>query len=489
MEKEKGYKIHSVKYNLIMNVILKMSSFIFPLITFPYVSRVLGAVGNGKVSFATSVIYYFTMIATLGIPTYGVKICAQHRDNKEKLGKTVKELLVIESIAMLISYLIFFVALFTIPRLQEERTLMLINSATILLTVFGVEWFYQAIEQYDYITFRNLAFKVLSIVLMFLLVHKTEDYILYGAITVIGTVGSNVLNIIRLRKLVDLKTKAKLELSRHIRPIMMLFMLSASTMIYTSLDTTMLGFIKGDADVGYYNAAIKLKNILVSLVTSLGTVLLPRLSNSLANQDMSSFNRLIKKSFDFALLVSIPLATYCVMEASICIDFLAGNGYQPAVLPMQLISPAIIFIGLSNIIGIQILIPLGKENLTVISTIVGAIVNVILNSILIPAYSAAGAALATTIAELSVVIVQLYFIKDHITSMFDIKNYIKILFACIIPIVILVINNMTIHIDSSFITIIETGILYFAIYGLLLLIMKENIVKEITSNLKSRLIK
>lgn len=489
MEKEKGYKIHSVKYNLIMNVILKMSSFIFPLITFPYVSRVLGAVGNGKVSFATSVIYYFTMIATLGIPTYGVKICAQHRDNKEKLSKTVKELLAIESIAMLLSYLIFFVALFAIPRLQEERTLMLINSATILLTVFGVEWFYQAIEQYDYITFRNLAFKVLSIVLMFLLVHKTEDYILYGAITVIGTVGSNVLNIIRLRKLVDLKTKAKLELSRHIRPIMMLFMLSASTMIYTSLDTTMLGFIKGDADVGYYNAAIKLKNILVSLVTSLGTVLLPRLSNSLANQDMALFNRLIKKSFDFALLLSIPLTAYCILEANDCITFLAGAGYEPAILPMQFISPAIIFIGLSNIIGIQILIPLGKENLTVISTIVGAIVNVILNSILIPAYSAAGAALATTIAELSVVIVQLYFIKDHMISMIDIKNYMKILFACIISTVILAINNMTIHIDSSFITIIETGILYFAIYGLLLLIMKENIVKEITSNLKSRLIK
>ena len=290
---------------------------------------------------------------------------------------------------------------------------MLINSATILLTVFGVEWFYQAIEQYDYITFRNLAFKVLSIVLMFLLVHKTEDYILYGAITVIGTVGSNVLNIIRLRKLVDLKTKAKLELSRHIRPIMMLFMLSASTMIYTSLDTTMLGFIKGDADVGYYNAAIKLKNILVSLVTSLGTVLLPRLSNSLANQDMALFNRLIKKSFDFALLLSIPLTVYCILEANDCITFLAGAGYEPAILPMQFISPAIIFIGLSNIIGIQILIPLGKENLTVISTIVGAIVNVILNSILIPAYSAAGAALATTIAELCCsTFVQLYFIKD-----------------------------------------------------------------------------
>lgn len=478
----KGYKIHSVKYNFIMNVILKMSSFIFPLITFPYVSRVLGAVGNGKVSFATSVIYYFSMIATLGIPTYGVKICAQNRDDKEKLSKTVQELLIIESITMVISYVMFFIALFIVPRLQEEKFLMLINSATILLTVFGVEWFYQAIEQYDYITFRNLAFKITSIILMFLLVHQTEDYILYGAISVIGTVGSNILNILRLRKLINLKISAPLNLSQHIRPIFMLFMLSASTMVYTSLDTVMLGFIKSDADVGYYNAAVKLKNILVSLVTSLGTVLLPRLSNSLANNDLTQFNTLIKKSFNFVLLMSVPLTIYCIIEASDCINFLAGSGYQQAVLPMQLISIAIIFIGLSNIIGIQILIPFGKENLTVISTIVGAIVNIILNSIFIPLYSAAGAALATSIAELSVLLVQVYFIRSHIHSVLQFQNIIKIFISAIIATFILLANNYFIYIDSAFFSIIETGLLFFITYGIVLIITKEHITKEVINN-------
>ena len=484
---DKQYKIHSVKYNFIMNVILKMSSFIFPLITFPYVSRVLGAVGNGKISFASSVVYYFTMIATLGIPTYGVKVCAQNRDDKDKLSKTVQELLIIESITMIVSYVIFFIALFTVPRLQEDKILMLINSATILLTVFGVEWFYQAIEQYDYITFRNLAFKVLSVILMFLLIHQTEDYILYGAISVIGTVGSNILNILRLRKLVSFKKNYSLNLSQHIRPIFMLFMLSASTMVYTSLDTVMLGFIQSDADVGYYNAAVKLKNILVSLVTSLGTVLLPRLSNSLANNDFLQFNKLIKKSFNFVLLISIPLTIYCIIEAQTCIDFLAGPGYYPAVLPMQLISIAIIFIGLSNIIGIQILIPFGKEKLTVISTVVGAIVNVILNSILIPLYSAAGAALATTIAELSVVIVQIYFIKSDITQMLEMKNIIKIIVSSIIATFALIFNNAFININNSFFAIIETGLIFFFIYGIALIIMKESILMEVLTNTLKKL--
>lgn len=466
-----------------MNVILKMSSFIFPLITFPYVSRVLGAVGNGKVSFATSVIYYFSMIATLGIPTYGVKICAQYREDKEKLSKTVKELLIIESLAMIVSYIIFFIALYFVPRLREEKTLMLINSATILLTVFGVEWFYQAIEQYDYITFRNLVFKIISISLMFLLVHETEDYVLYGAINVLGTVGSNILNILRLRKLVDFKTKCTIQLSQHIRPVFMLFMLSAASMVYTSLDTTMLGFMKDDAAVGYYNAAVKLKNILVSLVTSLGTVLLPRLSNSLANKDMIAFNRLIKKSFNFVLLMSIPLTIYCIIEASDCINFLAGSGYQQAILPMQLISIAIIFIGLSNIIGIQILIPCGKENLTVLSTVVGAIVNIILNSILIPLYSAAGAALATTIAELSVLLVQVYFIRSHLHSMLQIQNIFKIFISGIVATLILLTNNYFIHIDSTFLSIIETGFLFFITYGVILIITREQITQEAINNI------
>lgn len=485
----KGYKIHSVKYNLFMNIILKISTFVFPLITFPYVSRVLGPIGNGKVSFATSVIYYFSLIATLGIPTYGVKICAQFRDNKQRLSKIVKELLAIESIMMVISYILFFALLYTVPRLYQDKTLMIINSISIILTVFGVEWFYQAIEQYDYITIRNILFKIVSIFLMFVCIHESGDYVLYGAITVLGTVGSNVLNIIRLRKLVDFKNNQKLELLRHIRPIMILFMFSASTMVYTSLDTVMLGFIKGDEAVGYYNTAVKLKNLLVSLVTALGTVLLPRLSNILANKDYESFNRLIRQSFNFVMMIALPITAYCVIEAERCIDFLAGPGYDPSILPMQLISFAIVFIGFTNIIGIQVLIPLGKEKYTVISTIVGAIVNLVLNIVLIPMWSSAGAALATTIAELFVLIVQINYIKSLISKFIDLKNQVKIISACFISIIILVLNNLFIRVNSSFISLLETSVLFFGTFGIILILLKEEMLFSSICNMRNKLFK
>ena len=488
-DKTSNFKIHSVKYNLFMNVILKISTFVFPLITFPYVSRILGPIGNGKVSFATSVVYYFTLIATLGIPTYGVKVCAQFRDNKEKLSKIVKELLVIESIMMIISYVLFFALLYSVPKLYQDKMLMIVNSVSIALTVFGVEWFYQAIEQYDYITFRNILFKIISIILMFMCVHEVSDYIIYGAITVLGTVGSNILNIIRLREFVDLKNNSNLELSKHIRPIMILFMFSASTMIYTSLDTVMLGFIKGDEAVGYYNTAVKLKNLLVSLVTALGTVLLPRLSNVLANKDYERFNYLIKQSFNYVILIALPLAIYCIMEARTCIDFLAGPGYEASILPMQLISFAIVFIGFTNIIGIQVLIPLGKEKFTVVSTIVGAVVNLILNMILIPVWSSSGAALATTIAELCVLVVQIYYIKSRIVKLIDLKNQLKIVLACFLSSVFLVLNNYLLDINnSSFIFLMETSILFFGVYGIWLIVLKERLIISNLKNFKYRFV-
>ena len=196
-------KIHSVKYNFVMNFILTASQFIFPLITFPYVSRVLQASGNGKVSFAASVANYFMMVASLGIPTYGIRACAKVRENKELLSKTVQELYIINLIMTILVTLTYLLSVFLVPRFQEDRALFLINGLNIVLNMFGMNWVFQALEQYDYITFRSISFKLISIVLMFLLVHEPKDYVIYGSITVFAAVGSYILNFIRIRKLID----------------------------------------------------------------------------------------------------------------------------------------------------------------------------------------------------------------------------------------------------------------------------------------------
>ena len=192
-------KIHSVKYNFIMNAILTVAGIIFPLITFPYISRVLLVEGSGKVAFATSVVTYFTMFASLGIPTYGVRACAIVRDNKEKLSKTVQELLIISGGTTLLTYIVFGISLFVIPEFAQERTLLLIVGLGIGLNTIGVQWLYNALEQYSYITTCSILFKVIGMILMFLLVKESSDYQIYGGVYVIASFGSYVLNFICLR--------------------------------------------------------------------------------------------------------------------------------------------------------------------------------------------------------------------------------------------------------------------------------------------------
>lgn len=288
-------KKKSIKLNFVMNIILTMSSFIFPLITFPYVSRVLLPVGTGKVSMATSVITYFSMFAQLGIPTYGIRACAKVRDNREKLSKVAQELLIINIIMSMISYMVLIILLFYVSKFRCEKELYVILSFNIILTSIGMEWLYKALEQYTYITVRSVIFKFIALIFMFFLVHKQTDYVIYGGITIFAASASNILNLINAHKFINLKPVGNYNFRRHLKPVLIFFAMSCATTIYTNLDTVMLGFMTTDTDVGYYNAAVKIKVILVSVVTSLGTVLLPRASYYIQRGELKEFHRITRK--------------------------------------------------------------------------------------------------------------------------------------------------------------------------------------------------
>lgn len=200
-------------------MLLTMSSFIFPLITFPYVSRILLPEGTGKVSFATSLISYFSMFAQLGIPTYGIRACAKVRDNREELTRTAQELLIINLIMSVVLYIVFFGAILLVPRLHNERNLYVIVSCTIILTSIGMEWLYKALEQYTYITLRSVLFKFIALIMMFLLIHKKSDYLLYGGISIFAASASNIFNFINVHRFIDLRPVGNYNFKRHLKPI------------------------------------------------------------------------------------------------------------------------------------------------------------------------------------------------------------------------------------------------------------------------------
>lgn len=422
-------KVQSIKINFVMNSILTMSSFIFPLITFPYVSRILLPSGIGKVSLATSVITYFTMFAQLGIPTYGIRACAKVRDNRKELTKVSQELLIISIIMSAISYMILFILLFSVSKFRCEKELYVILSFTILLTAIGMEWLYKALEQYTYITMRSVIFKFIALIAMFFLVHKQTDYVVYGGITIFAASASNILNLFNAYKYINLKPVGNYNFKRHIKPVLIFFAMSCATTIYTNLDTVMLGFMTTDADVGYYNAAVKIKVILVSVVTSLGTVLLPRASYYIQMGELKEFRRITRKALNFVFLMAMPLMLYFIYFAKEGIFFLSGDNYVGAIIPMQVIMPTLLLIGITNILGIQILVPTGREKIVLYSEIVGAIVDVIINALLIPVYASTGAAIGTLIAEFAVFFVQIYILRDEILDAFRYIPYVKIIIA------------------------------------------------------------
>lgn len=464
----------SITLNFIMNVILTMSSFIFPLITFPYVSRILGADGNGKIQMATSFVAYFILISQLGIPTYGIKACAALRDDRKALSKTTHELLIISFTMTVIAYLVFFILLGAIPRLREEKLLYIISCSAVLLSTLGVEWLFKAAEQYSYITIRSLIFKLIGLVAMFLLVHQENDYQIYAAITVCASYGSALMNLTQLPKYIDLKPMGGYNIRQHLKPVLILFAYTCATTVYSNLASVMLGFMTTDADVGYYGVSIKLKNILVSIVTALGAVLLPRVSYYYKQGQMDSFWKTIQKSMHVVILMAAPLALYCMIVAAPAIRFLAGDGYAESVMPMIWIMPSLLFIGATYVIGIEVLIPSGKESIVLIASAVAAVVDVIINALLIPSLKSTGAAIGTLVAEAVVFIIQFAYMRKEMLPIFrSVRLWKTGLGLVIATIPTILLSGLSI---PDFWLLALTAVTFFGCYGLALLVLKDSMV-------------
>lgn len=482
------WKIGSIKLNYVLNVFLRLSSTVFALITMPYISRVLGADGTGKVSFATSVVSYFIMFSQLGIPTYGIRTCASCRDNEKELSKTVKELFNIGLISTIISYIAFFLIFFLVPKFQEEKMLLLITSSSIFLTTIGMDWFFQAVEQYTYITKRNLFFKIVGVVSVFVMIHKPQDYIIYGVIMLISSYGPCVVNYFYAKKLLDNSNSIRLEYRRHLKPIVTFFALSIAVSIYSSMDSVMLGFISGDTQVGYYNLGTKTKLILATMITSIGTVLLPRVAYYIGNGENEKFKEVIKKSFSFVIISSLAVCAFFCIMARDTVAVLGGNEFMEAVPCMRAITIAIIPLTLGNIACMQILAPLKKEKYTMYSTFCGACINLVMNFVLIPRFGALGAAIATSITETIVMMIQVYCAREYLITAIKNVKYIKIGGALITGILLLMILLNAIK-TAGLIRLIIGAIVFFTSYTIMLILTKEEFTITILEPIKQRIFK
>ena len=380
----------SIKANYLFNLINSASQLLFPLITFPYASRIMMADGIGQVNFFQSIISYISLFTCLGIPMYAIREVAKVRDNPEKMTRITVEILLLHAFLTLLGYMAVAVICLTVTKVQTDIPLFLLLSATIFFTAIGCEWFYQGIEDFKYVAIRGMVVKTISVILLFLLVKSKEDILWYGAYSVLGVLGGNIFNFVRLRK--------------YLHKDMIEFTFNVIVSIYLQLNNVLLGFMKDAEAVGYFTAATKILVITMSLSSSLGAVIMPRTSNLIAENKMDEFKVLIQKSYDFILALATPLTVGLIFTSPSVILLLSGESFAPAILTSQIVALNILMVGISGVMGLQVLYPMGRINIVILCTFIGAVVNVVLNVLLIPVYGHNGTAVAYMLAEVAVTV-------------------------------------------------------------------------------------
>lgn len=443
--------------NSMYNVIYKCVNVIFPLVTMMYVSRILLVDGIGKVSSAQNIVSYFTLLAALGLPTYGVKQISIVRDNQTKTDKIFSELFLLNLCSSLLFSGAYYFMIFQFSFFSNEIVLYSIIGMLIIFNILNVDWFYQGREEYKYITIRSIMIKFLCFIFTILFINHTDDYLKYALILVLASVMNYVYNVIHLRKYTSLVYKG-LDLKRHIVPILTLFIAVVAIEIYTLIDTTMLTVFYGDTEVGYYTTASKGIKVIRTLVTSVSAVFLPRISYYYASEKKEKFMELIQVGFKILFFISIPIAVGVLLTANDLVLILFGTSYIESGLIMKILSLSIITVAISNFIGYQILISIGREKDMMISTIIGAVVNIILNILLIFPYKYNGVAVASVLTELSVVLYQILIMKKYISIKLIDKNMITIIFSTVImSVIVLILNYVIINIYLRFFLSVVIG--------------------------------
>lgn len=468
-------KKKSLGLNAFFNSLRSILNLLFPLITFPYVSRVLSVNGMGIYNFSNIYVNYFLLIAGLGVATYAVREGAKYRDNKDKISEFSSQVFTINIYSTIIAYVLLLGSLLIFKNLHNYVSCILIFGLQIIFTTIGTEWIYTIYEDYSYITIRSILFKILSIVLLFVLVKKPEDYLWYAAITVFASVGSNILNYIHAKKFCDIKLVKDPNWKYHLKPILIIFASSVAVTLYVSSDTTILGLLKNDYAVGIYSISVKIYQMAGGLLSAMLMVTIPRLAMLFGKRRFKEFNNVLSEVLEILSMLVLPLSIGLIMLSEDIILIIAGNKYLPSVNSLRIISWGIIFSNFAMIFSDCVLIPAKREAKVLKNTVITGIINIVLNFILIPFMSYDGTSLSTVVAELTVMVMNGYscwdIIKPVILKKDTLKNLLDSIIGCVGIVVVCLLCD--IGFKSLWLKTIFSVVLSVIMYGAILILLKN----------------
>ena len=426
----------SISINAIISGLRQIMSLVFPLITFPYVSGVLGVDNLGKFSFSHSIIIYFQLLSALGIATYAVREGAKYRDSRNKISLFASEVFSISVITTTISFLLLTIIIFTNHRLYEYKQILFLLSFIMIFNTFGCEWVYKIYEEYLYIAKRILFFQIVSLVLLFLFVRTKDDILVYTFIIVLSSSGANIVNALGLRKYCSISFCFSKKMWVHLLPMLILFGNSVTTTIYVSSGTTILGFLTSDYNVGIYSVAAKIYMAVKHILAHVILVSVPRLSYLWGQNSKIEFESLANKIFSALLIVVLPsmILLFCLSRDMILV--LSTQSFISATQPLHFLSIALMFSLFSWFFTSSILIPCKREGYVLRATCIAALVNLALNFILVPYFKETGAAIATVFAELSSMLFCYFCSKDIIKISIKRNDIVSVFLGCIIIVII-----------------------------------------------------
>lgn len=415
----------SLQKNFLYNVLYQILLVILPLITAPYISRTLGATAVGVYSYTYSVAYYFLLIAMLGIGNHGNRSIAAVRDDRKKLNKTFSSIYSLQVITFSIAILAY--AIYLVLFVKDNRLIVLLQLIYVTSGLFDIGWLFFGLEQFKLTVARNTLIKISTVVLMFVFVHKPSDLWKYTLIMSAGTLFSQAYLWLYVKKYVSFEKCSVKEITSNIKPVLILFIPVLAYSIYKVMDKIMLGNMSSYDQVGFYNNAEKIINIPMGIITALGTVMLPRMSNIVANGDKKRVDDYIRISAKLVTLLSSAIAFGLMGVSSVLAPVFFGDEFIACGKIIRLLSVTVFFIAWANVIRTQYLIPNKRDSIYLTSTMVGAILNLIINWMLIPKYQANGAAFGTIVAEFSVMLVQMVAVKNELPMRKYILSYSPIL--------------------------------------------------------------
>lgn len=465
----------SLKLNAFLNGLRSLLSVIFPLITFPYVSRVLSVNGIGKYNFSNSIISYFMLIAALGISNYAVREGAKYRNNKRKINQFANEVFTINACSAIVSYVCLFICLITFSKLHSYLICILIYSIQIGFSVISVDWLFTIYEDFVYITIRSILFQIISILLLFVFVRHSNDYLNYAAITVFSAVGSNVLNFYRAEKEHRIHLVFHFNWKKHMTPILILFAANVANLIYVNSDVTLLGLLKSNYVVGIYSVSSRIYTIIKSVLSAVLLVSVPRLALLYGNKEFSKYKILLSKLTNMLVLLVLPAMIGLIMLSKQVVLIIAGNHFLRSVMSLRILAVAYIFSILAWILSDCVLIPAKREKYLLYSMTISAVINIVFNIIMIPYWSENAAAISTVLSELAMFTINYHYAKDIVKEVFVSKDLLRtftnFFVGCIG--IIIVCLGINIIFSSIIIKTILSVLFSVLVYGLILVMLKN----------------